>query len=275
MFHIIHTHDMKEMSAPFERKTDAKPKQFGFIVLRNVLSERSNTYWQESYDCIRRVYPDVPIVVIDDHSTFPVSAKAMTGTTVIDSPFPPGRAELVPYLVYAKMDPPPFEVAVVLHDSVFVQKPLLEIHTLCEGISDSEIMDYRILWNFPHYYDQPEDEKRLLRLLRDPDDILAFHADKSAWTGCFGVMSVIRHSFLKRLDARYELERLVPGVEKRFNRMSLERVWACLLHKEGGKHPPLYGAVHDFFDWGINIEQYRSLRNTFRHLPLVKVWSGR
>jgi hypothetical protein len=254
MFHIIKDNDMKEMYAPY-----------GFIVLRHVSSERTNAYWQESYDCIRRVYPDAPIVIVDDHSKFPVSDKAMTGTTVIDSPFPPGRAELVPYLVYAKMDPPPFEVAVVLHDSVFVQKPL----------ALNEIEDYRILWNFAHSHDQPEDEKRLLRLLRDPDDILAFHADKAAWTGCFGVMSVIRHSFLKRLDARYELARLVPGVENRFNRMSLERVWACILQKEGGIQPTLYGGVHNYFDWGINIEDYRHLPNTFRHMPLVKVWTGR
>lgn len=133
----------------------------------------------------------------------------------------------------------------------------------------------RILWNFQHAWDQPEDEARLLRLLRDPDDILAFHADKSAWTGCFGVMSAIRHSFLKRLDARYELVRLVPSIENRYNRMSLERMWACLLQKEGGKKLPLYGAVHDYFDWGITFEDYRHFPHTFRHMSLVKVWTGR
>ena len=44
MFHIIQNHDMKEMYAPY-----------GFIVLRHVSSARSNAYWQDSYDCIRRV----------------------------------------------------------------------------------------------------------------------------------------------------------------------------------------------------------------------------
>jgi hypothetical protein len=255
-FHIMVIHDMKEMSVPF-----------GFIVIRHVISPRTDIYWQESYDCIRHVYPDVPIIIVDDHSTHPVSNKAMTGTTIIESPFPPGRAELIPYLVYAQMNPPPFDVAVVLHDSVFVQQPLV--------INPADITDFRILWDFAHWHDQPEDEERLIRLLCHPDDLLAFHSDQDAWTGCFGVMSAIRHSFLQKIDKRYDLVRLVEGVSKRFHRMSLERVWACLLQKEGGRHPPLYGGVHDFFDWGVNIEDYQNLRNTFRHMPLVKVWTGR
>jgi len=247
---------IRKMSAPF-----------GFLVVRHVSSARTDVYWQESVDCIRRVYPDVPIIIVDDHSTHPVSEKAMTGVSIIPSPFPPGRAELVPYLVYAQMDPPPFQVAVVLHDSVFVQQPL--------AMNPTGVVDYRILWDFAHSHDQPEDEAWLLALLRDPDDLLAFHADPDAWTGCFGVMSIVRHTFLKRLDARYDLTRLVDGVATRYNRMSLERVWACLLQKEGEKHPPLYGNVIDFFDWGTRFEDYRALPNTFRHMPLVKVWTGR
>ena len=43
---------------------------FGFIMLRHVNSEETNKYWIESYSCIRSLYPDNMIIIIDDSSNY-------------------------------------------------------------------------------------------------------------------------------------------------------------------------------------------------------------
>jgi hypothetical protein len=43
-------------------------EEVGFIILRHVNSEKTNEYWQESYSCIRKFYPENKIIIIDDYS---------------------------------------------------------------------------------------------------------------------------------------------------------------------------------------------------------------
>ena len=44
-----------------------KYDNFGFIIIRNVISEKTNLYWQECYNCIRKYYNNL-IIIIDDNS---------------------------------------------------------------------------------------------------------------------------------------------------------------------------------------------------------------
>ena len=41
---------------------------FGFIITRHVNSEKTNIYWNHSLKLIRKFYPNVKIVIIDDNS---------------------------------------------------------------------------------------------------------------------------------------------------------------------------------------------------------------
>ena len=43
-------------------------KSFGFIISRHVNSEKTDKYWKHSIRLLRRLYPYVKIVVIDDNS---------------------------------------------------------------------------------------------------------------------------------------------------------------------------------------------------------------
>ena len=40
----------------------------GFIILRHIKDDKTNEYWKFSYDCVRRFYPETPIMIIDDNS---------------------------------------------------------------------------------------------------------------------------------------------------------------------------------------------------------------
>ena len=40
----------------------------GFIILRHVINETTNKYWNHCYDCIRKYYPEDRILIIDDNN---------------------------------------------------------------------------------------------------------------------------------------------------------------------------------------------------------------
>ena len=42
-------------------------KNFGFIIIRNVNNSEQNNYWIESYNCIRKFYPEEEIIIVDNH----------------------------------------------------------------------------------------------------------------------------------------------------------------------------------------------------------------
>ena len=76
---------------------------FGFIITRHVNSEQTNKYWNHSILCLRRFYPFVKIVIIDDNSD-PQFLKAnfdYRNIEIVNSEFK-GRGELLPYYYYLK-----------------------------------------------------------------------------------------------------------------------------------------------------------------------------
>lgn len=45
-------------------------KDLGFIILRHVSDIRSKELWYLSYQCVRKLYPENPILIIDHHSNY-------------------------------------------------------------------------------------------------------------------------------------------------------------------------------------------------------------
>jgi hypothetical protein len=228
----------------------------GFIVLRHVNNALSNTYWQHSYDCIRKYYPDNHILIIDDNSNPEfLTHKELHNTTIINSEYK-GRGELLPYYYYLKNKL--FDTAVILHDSVFINKYI-----------DFTVENYKIIWSFKHHWDQIQDETQMINDFNDPE-LLTFYNNKLLWHGCFGGMSIITHDFLTKINKKYDLSKLLKHITTRYNRCSFERVIGCLLQKEAAA-PVLFGDIHDYCPWGIR----KCSLEKVMHLPLIKVWSGR
>ena len=75
----------------------------GFIILRHVRDRRSKELWYLSYQCIRKLYPENPILIIDDHSNYQYIdtniEKKLVNTTIIKNT-KVGRGEILPYLYY-------------------------------------------------------------------------------------------------------------------------------------------------------------------------------
>lgn len=237
-------------------------EELGFIMLRHVNNESVNKYWINCYYCIRKYYPENPIVIIDDNSnyTFITNYICLYKTTIINSEYK-GRGELLPYYYYSNSKF--FNKAVIIHDSVFINS----------YIDFTSCADYKLIWEFePNcWWDQIEDETRMIKLFNDKD-LLSFYENKSLWKGCFGGMTVITHDYLSFINHKYNISILLDCVLNRYNRCSFERVIACLLQKNKKKET-LLGNIHEYCEWGINIDQIQ--QEKVKQLPIIKVWSGR
>lgn len=235
--------------------------------MRHVVSPDSNQYWQKCHECIRRFYPDTPIVIVDDDSDpmFEVAMreveKSLHNTTIIQSEFPKCGELLGYYYLYTRKL---FRRAVVLHDSVFLQEYV-----------DFMVYDkVRFLWHFTHEWDNEPREVEMLNMT-GYEDLDYFYGDFGAWVGCFGVMSVIELSFLEEISGIF---RLVHVVKSRSDRKCIERVFAlmcCYFHKPLIQNPSVLGIIHTHYKgWRYPYQAY--LRDNHPPgLKMIKVWTGR
>ena len=235
--------------------------QIGFIVLRHVNNELTNKYWIRCVKSIRQYYPENNILIIDDNSNYNfITNEQFYKTTIIQSEYHQ-RGELLTYYYY--LHNKLFDVAVIIHDSVFIKKYI-----------DFSVNKYKFLWEFEHYWDQIEDETRMIDVFNDVE-LKKFYENKDLWKGCFGCMSIITHDYLTLINSKYDISKLLDLVLNRYNRCSFERVIACLLQKEGDKET-LLGNIHCYFnyDWGIITFNVID-DDKYSHISLMKCWTGR
>ena len=231
-------------------------EQSGFIILRHVNSEQTNNYWNYCYDCIRKYYPENLILIIDDNSNYEfIKERSLYKTTIINSEYL-GRGELLPYYYY--LHNKLFDTALILHDSTFINTHIY-----------MNVNKYKILWDFEHHWDQIEDETNMINLFNDKE-LLSFYETKDLWKGCFGCMSIITHDYLTYINNKYDISKLLDVITSRYNRCSFERVIACLLQKHQ-QNEPLFGDIFNYCPYGIHFND----RDNYKHLPLIKVWTGR
>jgi hypothetical protein len=231
--------------------------EIGFIILRHVNNEITNTYWINCMNSIRLFYPENKILIIDDNSNYDfITEEKLYKTTIINSEYPK-RGELLPYYYY--LHNKLFDIAVILHDSTIINKYI-----------DFNVNKYRPLWNFGHGdQDQIPDETLMIKSFNDTQ-LLEFYKNRIFWNGCYGGMSVIRHDYLSFINTKYPIANLLEFVLSRYNRMSFERVIGCVLGSLE-MTSPILGNINEYCPWGLHMHQI----NSYRHLPIFKYWTGR
>jgi hypothetical protein len=240
----------------------------GFIVLFHANDEKSSNYWKICLASLRRFYPKSHVMLINDNSNprfFDKSEllKRLDERTVyVESEFP-GSGELLPLYYFHKLRPP-FEYAVILHDSVFVQKFV--------DFPREEIM---FLWDFdPVICDCKNEIYAQIDRLAHRDVLLKQYERKKDWRGCFGCMCVIKWSFLDSMVRMFDFFNVIPACKKRIQRSALERVFAlaCFMALGRRRVPVMVSSIHDCFDFGeINFGNFEK----FGDVALLKLWSGR
>ena len=236
-------------------------QSIGFILLRHVNSVAANQYWQYAYSCIRKLYPSNKIVIIDSQSDPALLTEIpMENTDIIVSEFE-GRGEIMPYYYYLQYKW--FDVAVFIHDSVFIHHPV-----------DFYTTDYKMLWGFDgHTIGEREPECiEMITSLRNHDPLLQFYREKKGtWIGCFGSMTSISYAFLEHLNNKYSLHNMIPLMGTKNYREAFERVFGCILQHEIAPEFVISNNILTYLPYGILFDQ----RNNYSHLPVIKIWGGR
>jgi len=240
---------------------------YGFIITRHVNSERTNRYWNRSVKLIKTYYPEKQIVIIDDNSN-PHFLKAefnYANIIVINSEYP-GRGELLPYIYFAANKW--FEKAVIIHDSVFFHKRFK---------FEKFKLPVLPLWYFDKYHNKQhiQNNLRIASSLNYSNLIKKCLVSNNMWTGCFGVQSFIKHSFLLHIMNKYNIYNLIPAVKCREDRCSLERIFGVIFYLELKlMNLSVFGKMRQF---GYTYEQYiESLKKpTNFNNKIIKVFTGR
>ena len=240
----------------------------GFIIIRHVNSKMSDYYWKECYTCIRKFYNN-PIIIIDDSSNkeFLNENIFLTRCTIIYDTEHKGVAELLPYYYFHKLKP--FDTAVIIHDSVFIQSKI--------NFELSEHENVRFLWSFRHHWDDeicPHINDLCIKLLKSEELIDLFHK-KHLWSGCFGVMSVIKWRFIDKINKEHLLfDNILPYINVRVQRCSIERIFGMLAYlNDPNIQTEHFGDIHAYIKWDTKFSEY--LTDDFSKYPIMKVWSGR
>jgi len=257
---------------------------YGFIITRHVRDEKTNEYWNMCVKRIRRYYPYVKIVIIDDNSNqqFLKPHKEYQNVEIILSEFA-GRGELLPYFYFYKHKWFPF--AVIIHDSVFFHK----------RVSFEKLLSHPVL---PLWHFKPDKEnisnsiriasslknnENVIRKLNYGEDFVSLFEFKNktpqGWDGCFGVQSLISHGFVSLLQNKYNIFNMIPRVTCRADRCSLERIMSILFFQEYTKLQTVHSLFGDIFryqNFGYSYESYQNdLKKGVVPRYVVKVWTGR
>lgn len=241
-----------------------KGDKFGFIILRCVKKKEHDALWKECYQCIRKFY-DNEIVIIDDNSDETLIENInLINTKIIKTEYP-GRGELLPYYYLYKLKL--FNKAVILHDSMFIQ----------QKIDFSQIKDIKFLWHFEiHKYDNVPLEEKYIKLLKNNDDIISFYHSQK-WYGCFGMASIIEYDFLKYLNNKYDLFKLIDYIKTRADRMTLERIISVLSFFEKRvlvHNCSILGTIFNHYKhFGYTYSEYMEKKPD--NYKIIKVWVKR
>jgi hypothetical protein len=233
-------------------------------MIRHVSSEQTNEYWIESLRCIQKWYSGCPIMIVDDNSNPEFLHKSddtdLTNVTVVNSEFH-RRAELLPYYYFHKLKP--FDKAVIIHDSVFIQK----------HVNFDNVNDVSFLWSFTHDWDQSKSELNIIGNLKSNKILTTLYNRKHMWLGCFGVMSCITHDFLSTIVENYDMFDLLNHIDSRDKRMCLERIFAVMCYSLTDVQS-IFGDINTYLVWDYcKYQEYKN--NNLKGLPFVKVFSGR
>ena len=186
----------------------------------------------------------------------------MYKTKIINSEYHK-RGELLPYYYYLKNKF--FDTAVIIHDSVFIQKYI-----------NFNVKNYRLLLHFDsRHCSQPNDERRIIHKFNN-NELNNFYENKNLWSGCFGGMCVIEHDYLVYINSMYKISKLLDCIKNRYNRMSFERVIGCLLQKHH-KNESLLGELGKYKRKykSRNFINYFNNKYKYKNIPLIKIWTGR
>jgi hypothetical protein len=235
---------------------------FGFIIVRHINNNISADYWIHCYNHIRKYY-DNNIIIIDDNSDISLIKNIETvNCKVINSEFTKGKGEILGYYYFYKLKP--FDKAIIIHDSVFINKKI-DFNNICE---------INFLWSFEK--NKWDNSKHIKMMLNKYNNELYNNYINGKWDyGCYGIMSVIDYDFINLLNKKFNILKLINIINNREDRMAFERIFAIMCFTVKSSINVMFDTIHSYCEWGLTYNDYINNKNNIKKLPIIKIWSGR
>jgi hypothetical protein len=240
-----------------------------FVIIRHVNSSSSNSYWIESYNCIRNFYPNDKILIIDSNSNYEfVTEIEMHNAEIIKSEFK-ARGEILGYYYFYKREIKN-EPVVIIQDGLFIQTYIP---------FQNEI---KFLFQFQADVDNKEEIFNLLNSLNHSKELLELYEQKNLWKGCFAGMCVVNYEILEILDKKYNFFKLLEFITTPRYSMAFERTFGLLICYETKMDThdcSLFGDIFDYikskqgYHWFYNYNDYITSKPL--NAPVIKIWSQR
>ena len=240
-------------------------KSFCFVILRHVRRPKYNQFWIEAYSCIRKLYPDNKIIIIDDNSNYEyitINIEDLHNVELIQSEFI-GAGEFLPYYYYLKHNWA--ENMIFFHDSMYLQKKM-----------NFDIDTIKYLYNFDKHLMAHKDlVKEYITKLNNSEKLLEIYEYKK-WLGCFGGTSIINYNFLKQINHKFNIINLKDYIKTREDRMSFERIIAIICYEMLNKNPDTECGNILNHNRCYNLKFYQYKKDKYNiDQSIIKTWTGR
>jgi len=259
-----------------------------FIILRHVRNPIHKDLWKECLRCIRSLYKDELVLIIDDNSDQTLIENLdkeyewmMHNVKIVPSTFI-GAGEILPFYYFHKLRPA--NNAIILQDSMFIQKPF-DINLI------NNLENIKFLWHF-HFSCQPKFsdpnmnfvhmQTTMLNKLDYSNELISLFTS-CKWVGCFGSSCIININFLDLLDKKYNFLKLVHHINNRDARQILERTISIMVLYELRTNQNIMsniGNISIFGDiWFNHPHKFQFTFDDYKknklNIPLIKCWNSR
>ena len=206
---------------------------FGFIIPSYVNSPYAYHRLKLCIDSIRKLYPLILIVVIDDYSEIDISElMTMDSKLIVEKSLIKRGGEINPY--YHFFHKKYFDVAIIIQDSTTIKK-LIYV--------DISKVTVKFLYYFTNH--RPRWKNELFEIIFNNfynnisdiikrENIKKFSNNRYKWLGCWGIMSVISHNYLTNMNNKTNFIEMCKYVKNRTDRMIMENIFAVCCFYSGG-----------------------------------------
>ena len=245
-------------------------EDFGFIFTRNVINERTNIYWNECYNCIRKHYSNKIIIICDNSKKQFVKKinNKLHNVKIIESEFNKRGEFLCYYYLYKYKF---FKKTLIIHDSTFIQKK----------INIKNVNKIKFLYTHQHIKNFDYLTSILLQL-KNNNQLIELLPNLNNWYNCFGIQSIIDLNFLEYIYEKYNFDIFIDYIKSRKERIHFERVFGLICSNEFKINNiniceiTLYNNIFDYQPKAFHyrLHNYYEDKNKY-DLDLIKIWTGR
>jgi len=228
-----------------------------FVITLNISNFKHKKYWRNCYRSIRKIYPSVLIILINDNSKLKEDFNKIDSNTklIITNT---GQAEILPYVYYHYYQWKPKMIY------------LLDTMELNREFTKEELSyDFIFHWHFSnHKHDNLPLINKFINILKNNNVLI-----NKKWNGCFGGTSIISLDKTIELENKYNIWSNLPKyIKNRLDRMAFERILGIL----GNEPWSNFGDIMNYPNaFKLNSNEFNSNSDFISKYAISKYWCGR